>query len=146
MITPIGIPTKVYQVRNGHLIQEEIISQEMLYHLLWCQLDDQIVLMNVLANRIRYIPYKEFADTPVTPAQEARRKELWAEYRAKWDALPEEVQTKLLTAPAENDFRRDPKLWLEIFPELCPSNQWLREINPTTFRYLPLWRRGNFVV
>ena len=48
MITPVGVPTQVYRVHNGHLIQEEIIAQEPLYHLVWVQLYGSIILMNVL--------------------------------------------------------------------------------------------------
>ena len=135
-ITEVGVPIQVYRVRDGHLIQEEIIPQEPLYYLLWCQLEGKKVLMNVLANRIRYIPYNEAMDQAyknLTPAQEPREDELWAAHRAKFDALPKEVQTKLLASKAENDWKRDHKLWLEIFPELCPNNQWLREINPQPF-------------
>lgn len=129
MVTSAGEPTNVYRVRNGHLTQEEIVSQEPLYHLVWVDLNDEIVLMNVLENRIKYIPYDEAMDQAfdnLTPEQKAREDELWAEYRATWDALPEDIQEKLKTKEGH-------ELWIEIFPEGDPSNQWLREINPQPF-------------
>ena len=80
MVTSVGEPTNVYRVRNGHLTQEEIVSQEPLYHLVWVDLNDEIVLMNVLENRIKYIPYDEAMDQAfdnLTPEQKAREDELW---------------------------------------------------------------------
>ena len=123
MITPVGEPTKVYRVRDDHLIQEEIISQEPLYHLVWGQLHGSIILMNVLENRIRYIPYDEAMDSAydnLTEAQEARRDEIQTEEKAKWEKWKKENDENK-EAPEERD-------WYGT-----AEHRWHREINPQPF-------------
>ena len=59
MITNIGTPTVVYRVIDGKLTKQEAIFQKEIYHLLWCHLDDKIVLVNILEQQIPYISYDD---------------------------------------------------------------------------------------
>ena len=123
MITPVGVPTQVYRVLNGHLIQEQIIAQEPLYHLVWCQLSDKIVLMNVLENRIRYIPYEDAMDMAyenISEAQKTRLDELLAEEQANWEEWKKENDENKVTP---EEMRWDDKAY----------QRWHREINPQPF-------------
>ena len=127
MITPVGVPTQVYRVRNGDLIQEEIISQEPLYHLVWGQLHGNIILMNVLENRIRYIPYDEAMDSAydnLTEAQEARRDEIQAEEKAEWEREIAEWEKR----KGKDENEMIPRRW---YPRA--EERWHREINPQPF-------------
>lgn len=120
MFTEVGVPTEVYRVRDGHLIHEEIVSQESLYHLVWCQLEDKIVLMNVLANRIRYIPYDEAMDTAYDNLTEAQEK--------RFDEIKAEEQAKLEDWRKNNPNKAIPD---EIFYNA--ERRWHQEINPQPF-------------
>ena len=59
MVTPIGKLTDVYIVVQGQLTKQERIFKREMYQFLWCFLDEQLVLVNILDHQIRPIYTEE---------------------------------------------------------------------------------------
>ena len=83
MITPVGTPTEVYVVHQGTLTKQEKIFQKEIYHLLWCYLNGNLVLVNVLDNQIRYISPEEDDDHVFLEEREEEYERLWDEIYKK---------------------------------------------------------------
>ena len=83
MVTSVGTPTEVYLVLQGSLTKQDQIFEKEMYHLLWCFLGDQIVLVNILDNQIRYISADE-DDEHFYKFDGEERLRLWGELADKW--------------------------------------------------------------
>ena len=88
--TNVGTPTTVYHLKDGLVAQIETIFNKEYYHLEWFWMDDELVLVNLLEQRIPFISDEaawEHLDDLMENNEEAQKRydEILAEEGKKWD-------------------------------------------------------------
>lgn len=92
MVTNAGTPTTVYRWMDGHLQVQDIIFRKEYYHLEWFSMGDEIVLVNLISEKIPYLSVFDAIDIPtidpktgeLTEVARARMDEIWAEEKKKF--------------------------------------------------------------
>ena len=132
MITNAGTPTSVYRLREGEVIIEEVIFNKEYFYLQWFLMNDEIVLVNLLDEKIPYVDIFELADLPEDDPREKRLDELEAEYREKRDKIVEE--NNLVLDPAVGWRDQEGNIVEGLFDELVyPEVIWEREVSTHPF-------------
>ncbi|MYA57002.1 hypothetical protein F4X88_11940 [Candidatus Poribacteria bacterium] len=133
MITSAGTPTSVYRLREGELMIEDVIFNKEYFYLQWFVMNNEIVLVNLLEEKIPFVDAWELADLPEDDPREKRLDEIWDEYRKKVDKIVEE--NNLVIDPAVGWRDQEGNIAKkELFDELeDPFITWEKEVSTHPF-------------